>query len=88
MHRQVTFTTGVAGRAAVLTEDDELLFGATVGEAGGIEAGLPLLAPLAPLAAPKQTDSKGIAFQEGGGGFHDAAYIQCSLPFLASMNFS
>lgn len=58
----------MAGRATVLTEEDEL-FGATVGEAGGTEAGFPLLAPLAPLAAPKQTDSKGVAFQEGGGGW-------------------
>lgn len=45
--------TGVAGRATVLTEDVELLFGVTAGEAGGITAALTLLlAPLAPLAAP------------------------------------
>lgn len=46
----------MAGRATVLTEEDEL-FGATAGEAGGTEAGFPLLAP---LAAPKQTDSRGV----------------------------
>lgn len=53
MKRGITFTTGVAGRATVLTEEVELLFGVTAGEAGGITAAFPLLlAPLAPLAAP------------------------------------
>lgn len=53
--------TGVAGRATVLTEDAELLFGVTAGEAGGITAALTLLlAPLAPLAAPAAV--KGVCF--------------------------
>lgn len=59
--RCITFTTGVAGRATVLTEDDELLFGVTAGEAGGIAAAFPLLlAPLAPLAAPAVTETVNI----------------------------
>lgn len=66
--------TGVAGRATVLTEDAELLFGVTAGEAGGITAALTLLlAPLAPLAAPAVTQtnyqtyccSQGKSFKEG-----------------------
>lgn len=56
----VTFTTGVAGRATVLTEEAELLFGVTGGEAGGITAAFPLLAPLAPLAAPGITQTVNI----------------------------
>lgn len=48
--------TGVAGRGTVLTEDAELLFGVTAGEAGGIAAAFTLLlAPLAPLAAPAES---------------------------------
>lgn len=47
----------MAGRATDLTEDAELLFGVTAGEAGGITAAFPLLlAPLAPLAAPADGD--------------------------------
>lgn len=50
--------TGVAGRVTVLTDDAELLFAVTVGEAGGITAALTLLlAPFAPLAAPAITQS-------------------------------
>lgn len=52
-----TFTTGVAGRATVLTEEVELLFGVTADVAGGITAVFPLLAPLAPLAAPAVKDT-------------------------------
>lgn len=52
--------TGVAGRATVLTEDAELLFGVTADEAGGITAAFPLLAPLAPLAAPAVTETVNI----------------------------
>lgn len=57
---RLTFTTGVAGRATVLTEEAELLFGVTVGEAGGIAALFPLLAPLVPLAAPAVAETLNI----------------------------
>lgn len=50
----------MAGRATVLTEEAELLFGVTAGEAGGITAVFPLLAPLAPLAAPAETETVNI----------------------------
>lgn len=58
LHTWITFMTGVAGRVTVLTDDAELLFAVTVGEAGGITAALTLLlAPFAPLAAPAITQS-------------------------------
>lgn len=53
----------MAGRATVLTEEVELLFGVTAAEAGGITAAFPLLlAPLAPLAAPAVTETLNIKF--------------------------
>lgn len=56
----VTLTTGVAGRATVLTAEAELLLGVTAGEAGGRTAFFPLLlAPLAPLAAPAVAEAAG-----------------------------
>jgi len=84
----VTFTTGVAGRATVLTEEVELLFGVRAGEAGGMTAAFPLLlAPFAPLAAPAGTrivnvKPGGVAAGEGNPALQRG---QSGVPFLASM---
>lgn len=80
----ITFTTGVAGRATVLTEEAEL-FTLTAADEGGIAADFPLLlALLAPLAAPIVVICKYINMSNQVGLY--SRYIQGHiLPFLASM---
>lgn len=68
--------TGVAGRATVLTEDAELLFGVAAGEASGIAAAFTLLlAPLAPLAAPAKTQTVNIRLLAAIGKKFQGRYI-------------
>lgn len=57
-----------------MTEEAELLFGVTAGEAGGRAAAFPLLlAPLAPLAAPTTTQTR---IMQQSGKNYPATFIQ------------